>query len=170
MRNYAIYLQVLRLLSKVYYKWKVKNYLIRVYFNTMKLTWYVLAMSFWLIFFQDYKDRKEENMEFWWIGMIFKNDVLAAYYTEWNKFEREEQISYTNAYIWNLERWYWWIYWQGSNGDKDNRKQICGHRVGRRWWDEWREEHGNINTTVCKTDRGNLLYDAGSSNGCSVTA
>ena len=85
----------------------------------MKLTWYVLAMSFWLIFFQEYKDRKEENMEFWWIGMIFKNDVLAAYYTEWNKFEREEQISYTNAYIWNLERWYWWTYWQGSNGDKD---------------------------------------------------
>ena len=58
---------------------KVKNYLMRVYFKTMKLTWYVLALSFWLIFLQEYKGRKEENTEFWWIGMIFKNDVLAAY-------------------------------------------------------------------------------------------
>ena len=83
-------------------------------------------MSFWLIFFQEYKDRKEENMEFWWIGMIFKNDVLAAYYTEWDKFEREKQISYTNAYIWTLERWYWWTYWQGSNGDKDIENRFVG--------------------------------------------
>ena len=28
--------------------------------------------------------------------------------TEWSETEREKQVSYINAYIWNLERWYWW--------------------------------------------------------------
>ena len=27
-----------------------------------------------------------------------------AYYTEWNKSERETPIQYINTYIWNLER------------------------------------------------------------------
>ena len=29
----------------------------------------------------------------------------GAYYTEWSKPERKTPIQYTNAYIWNLERW-----------------------------------------------------------------
>ena len=32
-------------------------------------------------------------------------DETGAYYTEWNKSERETPIQYINAYIWNLERW-----------------------------------------------------------------
>ena len=31
---------------------------------------------------------------------------LATYYTEWTKSERKTPIQYTNAYIWNLGRWY----------------------------------------------------------------
>ena len=27
-------------------------------------------------------------------------------YTEWSKSEREEQILYNIAYLWNLEKWY----------------------------------------------------------------
>ena len=40
---------------------------------------------------------------------------------QWSKSEREKQISYIgiDAYMWNLERWYWWTYFQGSNGDAD---------------------------------------------------
>ena len=35
---------------------------------------------------------------------------------------------------------------------------------GRRKWDEWREEHGNIYTNICKIDtKGNLLYESGTS-------
>ena len=38
-------------------------------------------------------------------------DELRAFNTEWSKPERKEQISYINAYVWNLERWwYWWTY------------------------------------------------------------
>ena len=40
------------------------------------------------------------------------------------KLEREKQISYTNAYLWNLERWYWWTSLQESNGDADIENRL----------------------------------------------
>ena len=42
-----------------------------------------------------------------------------AYYREWSKSEREKQIVYINAYIWNLERWYRWTGMQDNSGDTD---------------------------------------------------
>ena len=59
-------------------------------------------------------------------------DEPRAYYAEWNKSEREREIWYTNRYMWNLERWYWWIYLHSSNGETDleNRwTQEEGRRV-----------------------------------------
>ena len=32
-------------------------------------------------------------------------DETGAYYTEWSKAEGKTPIQYTNAYVWNLERW-----------------------------------------------------------------
>ena len=37
-------------------------------------------------------------------------DESRAYYTEWNKSEREKQILYISVYMWNLEKWCWWTY------------------------------------------------------------
>ena len=37
-------------------------------------------------------------------------------------FKRE--ILYINAYIWNLERWYWLSYLQGIKGDTDVKKRL----------------------------------------------
>ena len=54
-------------------------------------------------------------------------DEPRPYYTKQSKSEKEKQISYINTYIWNLERWYWGTYLQGSNGDADIREQTCGH-------------------------------------------
>ena len=79
-------------------------------------------------------------------------DETRAYYTEWSKSEREKQISYINVCIWNLERWYWWTYSQSSNGDIRHGEQTCQHSRRRTGWDEWREQRGNIYTTICKTD------------------
>ena len=57
----------------------------------------------------------------------------TAHYTEWSKSEM--YISCTDAYMWNLERWYWWIYLQGSNGETDIKsRQTCGYGDGRREW------------------------------------
>ena len=46
-------------------------------------------------------------------------DEPRACYTEWSKSEREKQISYVNAHMWNLEKWYSWTYFQGRNRDTD---------------------------------------------------
>ena len=46
-------------------------------------------------------------------------DEPRTYYTEWIESEREREISYSNAYIQNLEKWYWRIYSQCNNGETD---------------------------------------------------
>ena len=45
-------------------------------------------------------------------------DEPGAYYTELSKSERDKQVSYINAYIWNLERWYGWSFLRDSEGDR----------------------------------------------------
>ena len=63
----------------------------------------------------------------WWAVLSHKKEPIwlssnevdepRAYYTVRSKSEREKQTSYINAYIWNLEGWYWSTYFLGSNGD-----------------------------------------------------
>ena len=58
---------------------------------------------------------------------------------QWSESEREKQTSYTNAYIWNLERWYQKIYLQSSNGETDieNRLMDMGRGEERVRCMEW---------------------------------
>ena len=71
--------------------------------------------------------------------------------TESSKSEREKQISYVNAYVWNLERWYWWTYLQSSDGGADTENGLVSTE---------REGGSGLNgessvgtyTTVCKID------------------
>ena len=74
---------------------------------------------------------KKEHM---WVSSK-EADKPRAYYTEWSKSETGKQISYVNAYIWNLDRWYWWIYLQGSSGDADIENTFGHSEGGRRWND-----------------------------------
>ena len=46
-------------------------------------------------------------------------DEPRVYFTEWSKSEREKQILHIITYIWNLEKWYWWTYFQGKNRGTD---------------------------------------------------
>ena len=57
-------------------------------------------------------------------------DEPRTYYTEWNESERERQISYSNAYIWNPEKWYWRIYLQGSNWETDIENRLMDMERG----------------------------------------
>ena len=43
--------------------------------------------------------------------------------------KKKKQLLHINPYIWNLERWYWWTYLQGSNGDR-YREQTYGCKEG----------------------------------------
>ena len=65
-------------------------------------------------------------------------DEPRACYTEWSKSERVKQISYINADIRSLERWYWWTYQQGRIGEADIEDRlmgIVGEGEGRTNWD-----------------------------------
>ena len=64
-----------------------------------------------------------------WVGSN-EVDEPRAYYTKWSKSEKEKQILYINPYIWNLERWYWWTYLQGSNGDADRENGLTDKEEG----------------------------------------
>ena len=73
-----------------------------------------------------------------WVGSN-EVDEPRADYREWSKSEK--QISYINAYIWNLERWCWWTHLYGSNGDTDTENRLVDTgrgQSGRREWDKWR--------------------------------
>ena len=73
----------------------------------------------------------DEWMKIWYNGMLFSRkkerywvicsdvDEPRDCHTEWSKSEREKQVSYTNTYMWNLEKWYGWTYLQGRNRDAE---------------------------------------------------
>ena len=60
---------------------------------------------------------------------------------------------YCNTYVWNLEKWYWRIYLQGSNGETDieNRpKDMVGGKEGE--GEMYGESNMKIYNTMCKID------------------
>ena len=74
--------------------------IILFYHYSFRFTHYVLHffsfLYFWKIFTSLMKSFLFSSNEV---------DETGTYYTEWSKPERKTPIQYTNAYIWNLERW-----------------------------------------------------------------
>ena len=53
------------------------------------------------------------------------------------KSEREKQLLYINAYMWNLEKWYRWTSLQGRNRDTDVEKKCMDTKEERMGgWEE----------------------------------
>ena len=52
-------------------------------------------------------------------------------YTEWNKSDRERQISYDIAYLWNLKKVYKWTYLQNRNGVTDVKNKLMVTKGGK---------------------------------------
>ena len=87
--------------------------------------------------------------------------------------QKEKQMSHINAYIWNLERWSWWTYLQGSSGDADIKNRLMDTGWGGE--DGTNGESGmETHTHYCTLDRRcssavrcipfySSLYDSGSS-------
>ena len=72
-------------------------------------------------------------------------DGSQAYCTQWRKSVKERKIFHINTCAWTLERWYWQIYSQGSDGDADIENRLADavgkERVG---WIErvgWKHTH-----------------------------
>ena len=64
-------------------------------------------------------------------------DEPRAYRAEWSKSEREWQVTYINAYIWNLERWCWCIYLQGRDGGTISSRREETSRAVLWLWSLW---------------------------------
>ena len=72
-------------------------------------------------------------------------------HTEWSKSEREKQILYINAYMWNLEKLYKWSYLRSGNTDTDVENK-CMDTKGEGEWDELGDWDWHIYTTMYKID------------------
>ena len=66
-----------------------------------------------------------------WIKKLWihiHNGILLSYKKEciWASFksEREREMPYISTYIWNLEKWSWSSYVQGSKGDTDVKNRL----------------------------------------------
>ena len=91
--------------------------------------------------------------------------VFFNCYTQWSKSERAKQISYMNAFIWNLERRRWWAYLQGSTGDTDIENRLvdtAGEGEGGTTWEQSIETY--VSPYAIQIAIENWLYDAGNSN------
>ena len=71
--------------------------------------------------------KKERN----WV-ICWDVDGSRDYYTEWSKSEREKQILYINAYMWNLKIWYRWTGLQGRSWDTDVENKRMDTKGGKR--------------------------------------
>ena len=91
-----------------------------------------------------------------WNWIICRDvDGPSDCHTEWSKSEREKQISYINAYMWNLEKWYRWTGLQGRNGDTDVENKRMDTKGGKRqggWWDELGDCDWHVYTNMYKID------------------
>ena len=73
--------------------------------------------------------KKERN----WV-ICWDVDGSKDCHTEWSKSEREKQISFINACMWNLEKWYRWTGLQGSSWDTDVDNKRVDTKGGKPWW------------------------------------
>ena len=76
---------------------------------------------------------------------------------------REKQIFYIDTYIWNLEKWYWWTYLQGTIGDTDEENSLVDTVEEEEGGTNW-ESSINIYTLSCvkQIASGKLQYNTGS--------
>ena len=106
--------------------------------------WYIYTMEY-------YSAIKEQN----WV-ICGDVDGPRDCHTEWSKSEREKQMLYINAYMWNLEEWYRWTGLQGRNRDTDVENKRMDTRGGKLGWGWWCAELGDwgwhVYTDVYKID------------------
>ena len=62
-------------------------------------------------------------MEQIWVSWT-EVDKPRPCYTEWSKSKREKQVLCINAYIWDLEKWSWWTYFQGRYREADVENEL----------------------------------------------
>ena len=97
-------------------------------------------------------------------------DGLRDCHIEWSKSEREKQILYINAYMWNLEKWCRRTELQSRNRDTEVENK-CMDTKGVRGGMHWETEVGIYTLLYIKyITNKDLLYSIGNSTQYSVMA
>ena len=60
-------------------------------------------------------------------------DGPRDYHTKWSKSERKRQISYDITYMWDLKKWYKWIYLQNRNKLTDFENKLMATKGEKGW-------------------------------------
>ena len=82
--------------------------------------WYIYTMEYYSAM------NKEQN----WV-ICRDVDGPRDYHTEWSKSEREKQILYITAYMWNLEKWQRWTGLQSRNRETDAENKHIDTKGGK---------------------------------------
>ena len=69
--------------------------------TVIKKLWYIYAVEY-------YSAIKKEQI---WVSCSEVDEPRVSY-IEWSKSVKEKQVSNTNTYIWNLEKWDRWTSWR----------------------------------------------------------
>ena len=80
----------------------------------IKKLWHVYTVGF----YSAIKRNAFESILMRWMNLelIIQSEVSQK--------EKNKYHILMNIYIWNLEKWYWWIYLQGSKGDADIENRL----------------------------------------------
>ena len=89
----------------------------------IKKLWYIYTMEY----YSAIKRNKIESFVETWMD-------LETVIQSGSKSEREKQISYINACMWNLEKWYRWAGLQGRSLDTDVENGHMDTKGGKLWW------------------------------------
>ena len=121
----------------------------------IKKLWYIFTMEY----YSAIKRNAFESVLTRWMNLdpIIQSEVSQK--------EKDKYCILIYVYIWNLEKWYWRIYLQGNNGERDIENGLmdigrgeervkCMERV------TWKLTLPYIKLTA----NGNLLYGSGNSN------
>ena len=77
----------------------------------IKKLWYIYTM----VYYSAIKRNTFESVLMRWVNL----EPITQ-----SEESQKEKILNINVYIWNLERQYWWTYFQGNNGDTDIEKRL----------------------------------------------
>ena len=91
-------------------------------------------------------------------------------HSEWSKSEKEKQISYINAYVWNLEKWYRLSYLQNRNRNTnvENKRMESGGIGGRMNWEIAIDIYALLIFCIKWITNENLFRSSGNPTQCSV--
>ena len=92
-------------------------------YNTqgMAATW--MSINRWMDKGVGYTQRTVSHKKEWTWVICRDTDGTRACHTEWSKSDREKQVSYIDAYTWEREKWFRWIYLQDRNRDADTEDE-----------------------------------------------